>query len=65
MVTVTAEQMRPCASPARLADVAGSGGATLDDVLDVAAVNGERWSECRARVRAWQEQARRSGWVAR
>lgn len=62
---MTAEQMRPCLPPLRLAELASDEGATPDDLLDQAAVNGERWSECRARVRAWQEQARKSGWVAR
>lgn len=57
--------MRPCLPPLRLAELASDEGATPDDLLDQAAVNGERWSECRARVRAWQEQARKSGWVAR
>lgn len=53
----------PCQPPRRLADIASADGASPEDVLDVAAVNGQRWSDCRRRIAAWQNLAREVGWV--
>lgn len=52
----------PTDSP-RVDDAAGSAGAAPADSLENLSENAERWAKCRATLSAWQNFARRAGWV--
>lgn len=47
------------------APAVGTGFAPVDRAFDNLGENAERWAECRAQVRNWQDLARTNGWVQR